>query len=97
MLIATLLTNIKDVVPIYLRAKEQGKPKSHIELKKLKCFKAQNKSQEAATWASFLGAHNIGKQSKQCLLDVAGTVCLENKTAFENMSLSRRTTVRHVE
>jgi hypothetical protein len=34
---------------------------------------------------------------KQCMMDVAEGVCPENKTAFENTSLSERKIVCHME
>jgi hypothetical protein len=58
------------------------------------------------TRARFLVTCNTAKQNKlflysefmkQCMLDTAGAVCLENNTIFENISLSRRRTVCCIE
>jgi uncharacterized protein YdaT len=67
---------------------------------------AQRKLQETASRASFSVAYNITKHNKsfsdsefvkQCMMAVAETVYPENKTAFENINLSRRATVHSME
>jgi len=95
----TLLQSMKDIVPIYLQTWEIKDSQSiGVELKK--CFTVQNKLQKQETWASFSMAYNISKHNKpfsesefmkQCMVDVAEAVYPENKTAFENISLSRIT------
>jgi hypothetical protein len=58
------------------------------------------------TQATLLVTHNIANHNKpfsdsefmkQCMVDVAEVVCPDNKTAFENISLSRRTTTYRME
>lgn len=62
--------------------------------------------QEAATKVSFVIAHKIVKNNKpfvegefikECILDIADTICPESKKKFQNISLSRRTVVRRVD
>jgi hypothetical protein len=36
---------------------------------------------------------SVGAFLKQCVVDVAEEVCLQSKTLFENVSLSRKATV----
>jgi hypothetical protein len=69
-------------------------------------FISRNKSQEAMISKSLLVAYNVLKQNKpfldsefvkQCTLDEAEALCLENKITFENISLSRIITIHHVQ
>ena len=69
-------------------------------------FHRQNAIQESATKASFLVSYEIAKASKplsegefvkECMVQTAGILCPENKSKFENVSLSRRTVTRRVE
>ena len=69
-------------------------------------FHRQNAIQESATKASFLVSYEIAKASKplsegelvkECMVQTADILCPENKSKFENVSLSRRTVTRRVE
>lgn len=74
-------------------------------LKRNKSFYIPEQSAGSSNWTKTLVAYKITKHSKlfwdsefvkHCIVHVTEAVCLENKTTFENTSLSR-TTVRHME
>ena len=69
-------------------------------------FRRQTASQDSITKASFVLGFKLAKASKpfsegeflkECMVETAGLLCLENKDKFEKISLSRRTVTRRVE
>ena len=69
-------------------------------------FKKSNQESQASSHANYVVAYEIAKQGKSflegelvknCMLEVAEIVCLDEQRAFQNVSLSRITITRTVE
>ena len=79
-------------------------PKEFITQKLM--FKKSNQESQASSHANYVVAYEIAKQGKpflegelvkNCMLEVADIVCLDEQRAFQNVSLSRITITRRVE